>query len=273
MLELSIDNTKYTCEGSYNELSRKRIYGLMKMLCTGRITGQKMMEIVLYMLKPKRYSEEMKTLLKTPPEWVHHICQESEILGWIFDENSLLTKYVVRGFWHKGTYYIGPPKRMMRISGLEYVATREAFARWKKTNNEAYLNDVIAILYRPINIFWWLKKWDSTWTGDKRLALNDYTKVKRSKAIATMPAWVKATIAKQYAGGLKEFETKYPLIYKANSGGSAEDGSKWTDLIFVMSGGIFGTLRQTEEADVTELHIKMEADIKQNLKLKDKLKT
>jgi hypothetical protein len=276
MLELKINDHIYHCEGNWNELSRRRLLQVCKAITSPGNEGRRMLLVVktllrLYTGKMGILHNPSRKIWNLQPAWIQHIAAEKECLGWIRDEKEILTKYTIKNFWHWGIYYIGPPKRMMRIKMVELVATRQAMVRYKKTGDNQYAAQAIAILYRPINPLWWLKIWNKDWTGDKRMPLNDYTLQKRKKNLLSIDVAVMTAILKQYSGALAQFESRYPNVFATGSNENS-DGSGWVDILFNMSGGIFGNLRQTEETDSSEIFLKLEMDIVQNQKQQLKLK-
>jgi hypothetical protein len=271
MLELKLDNNVYECEGNWNELSRRKLLALMEVLATPATEGTRMLGICSQMLQLK--GNRLKKFIKqTPPIWIHHLCTDEQCLGWIRDQGELLTEYTLRSFVHRGIPYQGPPKRMLRVPLVEMIATRMAFKRYCDNKKAEALDELVAILYRPINPFWWFKIWNKRWTGDKRLPLNDWTLKRRVKRFAKLAPAIKLAILKQYTGALQQFEDQYPMVFKkTGEGGGGEDKRGWINLMFAMSGGIFGTLEQTEGTDSTEVFMKLEFDIKESLRIKDQM--
>lgn len=272
MLELKIDDMVYECEGSWNELNQKRLLQLMKILSSPGAEGTRMWKVVCLLLKLKGKRKNQFTK-QVPPEVVYEICQKPEILGWIKQQDALLTNYTVRGFWHRGIYYIGPPQKMLRINMEEMVGTRTAFTDWVRRKNDRSLDNTIAILYRPINPLWWLNLYSPEWNGDKRLPLNDWTLKLRSRRFSKLNNALRTAITKQYSSALQDFEKRFPRTFrKGDDSAGGENPRAWVNLLFAMSGQIFGTKRQTERTDCTEVFIKLEQDIEQNEKLKDSIK-
>jgi hypothetical protein len=269
MLELKIDDKLYECEANWNQFSRKRLMQVMKVISAPGNEGMRMWKLVCVMLKLKGKAKNHFT--KTvPSEVVHNMIQDKEIFGWIKSPEELLTEYTVRGFWHKGMYYIGPPTKMLRIAMEEMVGTRTAFADWTRKGNSRSLDNTIAILYRPINPLWWLKINSPEWNGDKRMPLNDWGLKRRSRKFAKLPPYLRTAITKQYSSALQDFEKRFPRTFRKTEGGGDGDNPRaWVNLLFAMSGQIFGTKRQTELTDCTEVFIKLEQDIEQSEKIKD----
>lgn len=272
MLELKIDTDTYTCEGHWNELSRKRLLGLMGILAQPIMEGKRMLHIATFMLNLRKKREVRKFVYKTPVRWVHHICTAPECLGWVRAEGELLTTYVLRHFWHRYIYYSGPPKRMLHIPLEEMVYCRMALMRYHKLRTDAAVCEIVATLYRPINPLWWVKVWSKEWNGDKRLPLNEYTLRRRARRMAKLSPAVKLAVLKQFTGAIAVMEEQHPLVFKKGDGEAGENPKLWVELLFTMSGGIFGNKRQTELTACTEVFMKMEQDIANNLKQKDRLK-
>jgi hypothetical protein len=276
MLQLIVDGVEYNCEGSWNDFTKKRLLRVMRAMLQPGTEGMRMMHTICAMLGLKTgwrvwFSKRSRQFWKTPPAYIQHIATEPDCLGWLRDEHAVLSEYVIRGFWHRGIYYQGPPKRMLRIPMAELVQSRESLVLYKYYNKPQFLADLIATLYRPPNPLWWFKQWGKDWTGDKRMPLNDYTYTKRKKRFATLPPELVSAICKQYSSALQLFQQQYPKVFKAGTKENAR-GRGWVDLLFSMSGGIFGTLRDTEMADCAEVFIKLEMDIIQADKVRKEIK-
>ena len=276
MLQLVVDGVEYNCEGSWNDFTKKRLLLVMRAMIHPGTEGMRMMHTICAMLGLKTgwrvwFSKRSRQFWKTPPAYIQHIATEPDCLGWLRDEHAVLSEYVIRGFWFRGIYYQGPPKRMLRIPMVELVQSRESMVLYKYYQKNQFLQEVVATLYRPYNPLWFLKRWNPDWTGDKRMPLNDYTYQRRKKRFGKLPPELVTAISKQYSSALQVFEKQHPRVFKTGSNENAR-GRAWVDLLFSMSGGIFGTLRETEMTDCAEIFIKLEMDIEQNEKLKRELK-
>ena len=278
MLTLKLDETEFTCEANWDQLSKERLLGLMRVLSEPGHPGKRMWAVVRYMLKLKHGTGAVKddktaVALNLPAIWVHHIYADPECLGWINEESRKLTEYLVQGFRHRGRYYTGPPKRIMRIPIVEYVVIVISLIQYKKTGKIDAIDEVIATLYRPVNPLSIFGRWRGAWNGDRRMPLNDFTTKRRKKRFATLDVALKMAILKQVSGGVKLLEEKYPLVFaQTEESNGSDDGRGLLNLLFAMSNGVFGDLRKTEMADTTEVFMKLEMDIKEMLRMKDRLK-
>lgn len=265
---LEIDGIDYPVEGAWNELSRKRLVGLCRALITAPHREAQWLSGMCYLLRLKArrlfVDKRMRQIMELAPEYKYDILKSPEMLGWL-EEPEGLTNYTIPHFWFRGKLYMGPPKRMMRIPIIEMVGSRLALRRYFKNETPESLDEMLAILFRPLNPFWIFKINAQGWTGDKRVPLNDYTTQRRAKKFRALDPALKVAILKQYRGALAEFEKRHASVFQAGEDEDEEprdDGGRgWINLLFDLSGGIYGDKPKTEQADCGEVFLKIAHDM------------
>ncbi len=84
--------------------------------------------------------------------------------------NSTLTVNKIPSFKHKGILYFGPGDNLFNITFDEYLEADNHFMNFLNSNEQTYLNKLIASLYRPVRKNYKHNSADST--GDKRQPFN-----------------------------------------------------------------------------------------------------
>lgn len=261
MLTLAIDGREYTCEGGYNELSQRRLVGLMRIESSSLSEGQKLWKRICYLLQLT--GKQQRELATVPAAVLHDIATREDCLGWVRQTEALLQEYTMHGFWHRGVYYVGPPKRLLRINASELVLVHSLFSQYHHSKNDEHLAHLLAVLYRPLNPLWWLRIFDGEWTGDKRLPLNDWTLVRRTRRFKKLdPALTMATV-KQLTSALQMFEQRFKRVFKKGKDNGTANPAAWVNLLFAMSGGAFGDFTKTEKTDCSLVFMKIEFDMQQ----------
>jgi hypothetical protein len=278
---LEIDGVDYKVEGGWNELSRSRLIGLCRALITAPHREAQWLSGMCFLLrlKVRRFivQKRMRQIMALAPEYKYDLVRDPEMLGWM-QEPDQLTAYTISKFWFMGKLYMGPPKRMMRIPIIEMVGSRLALRRYFKNQTAESMDEMLAILFRPINPLWILKINAQGWTGDKRVALNDYTTQRRAKRFRKLDPALKLAILKQYSGALTEFEKRHKLVFDAGRDEDDEEtpkddgGRSWINLLFDLSGGIYGDKRHTEQADSGEVFLKIAHDMQRNADMERRMK-
>ena len=262
MLTLVVDGKEYTCEANWNELSQERMLGLMRLEYAHDNVGAKLWSRVCYMLRLN--AKQKKELAKLPPVALHDIATRPDCLGWINMDDALLEEYTLKGFWHRGLYYCGPPKRMLRIAAKELVMVHTYFGLYHRTKEQEHLTQVMALLYRPINPLWWLNAWREEWTGDKRLPLNDWSLQRRAKAFKKLDVALVMAAVKQLSGALQMFESRFKKVFTRGKNENTQGAGGWVNLLFALSGGAFGNFKETENTDAQLLFMKIQYDMEQH---------
>jgi hypothetical protein len=278
---LEIDGIDYKVEGGWNELSRTRLIGLCRALIAAPHKEAQWLSGMCYLLrlKVRRFivHKRMRQIMELAPEYKYDLVRDPEMLGWM-QEPDQLTAYTITNFWFRGKLYVGPPKRMMRIPIIEMVGSRLALRRYFKNQTPESMDEMLAILFRPINPFWIFKINAQGWTGDKRVALNDFTTQRRAKRFRHLDPALKLAILKQYSGALAEFEKRHKVVFDAGRDEDDDEapkddgGRSWINLLFDLSGGIYGDKRHTEQADSGEVFLKIAHDMQRAADMERRMK-
>lgn len=153
---------------------------------------------------------------------------------------------------------------MLRIPAKELVMVHTYFSLYHRSQNPEHLQQLMALLYRPINPLWWLNMWSPEWTGDKRLALNDWTLQRRANRMAKVNPALTMAVVKQLSSALQLFEKRHKRIFAKGKKEGKDSAGGWVNLLFALSGGAFGNFKETENTDAALLFMKIEYDMEQH---------
>ncbi len=88
--------------------------------------------------------------------------------------NNQLTRQLIPSIRVGKTRLYGPSDKMKNITSGEYAKAEHRYLAFIQSGDEKYLNEMIAVLYRPRRRFAWLSRFFQQWDGEKRVPFHDY---------------------------------------------------------------------------------------------------
>lgn len=167
--------------------------------------------------------------------------------------------------------YHGPDDLMMNCSFFEYKEAHNAFTQYVNTQDVAFLDRLIAVLYRPKQKFLFIKKLFSGFNGDKRVRFTVKTNPlfleNRVKAIEKLPFFYKYGFFLIYAGfenylrtgdiEIDGNEISLSALYQ-NSVSTEDPGLGLTGLLYELSESrVFGNIEETSDTNVFDVIIRL----------------
>lgn len=161
---------------------------------------------------------------------------------------------------------IGPDDALANCTFYEY---KEAYAQWfqyQDTSDESYLDQLIALLYRPKRKYLRLKKLRKNFNNDFRepytVLSNPAILQRRMKQVAKWPPWVKYGIWLWFTACMEFLRTGKPVIdgieidlsilYKGEGGGAL--GIGLTGVLYSLAEtGVFGGIRETGDSNLYDV--------------------
>ena len=177
----------------------------------------------------------------------------------IFESPVLLTKNnfpVIKA----GSYVLyGPADEMMGMVQKEFIFADAVFAAWVESRDEKYLNELVAILYRPKGKVDVLTK---EYTGDQRCEFNNLSYDLWKSAVAKLPMKIRQAIALFYQGCRQSWEVKYPNVFeKVEKSDIAHTHQSWYDVMRELPGEKFGTISEREYVAIDTVLSELERTI------------
>jgi hypothetical protein len=168
---------------------------------------------------------------------------------------------------------VGPADGLKNLTIWEFAVAERMLENYVATDEESYLDELIAILFRPVNPLRWIRK-RFTWIPDTRVAFNDQTYKQRLPLIAKY-----ATIEEKVGvamffhsvrDGFRE-DDRFPHIYNTGKKKKGGKGLSWGDVIMEMSGEIPGNEDKTAQVNLYTFLYRLELNAIKAEKMEEEL--
>lgn len=150
---------------------------------------------------------------------------------------------------------VAPGPRLNNITIAEFSLADAAFYMWRKNKDEAYLNLLCAILYRP-------KKWFGNKQTDARQEFNKFTAEKRADRFKRLPLKTKLAISLMYEGCRNHLIDTRPYLFPKSDGNTNHTYEGFQKIILAKSGGKFGNYTETNNALAVDFLNELEEELK-----------
>jgi hypothetical protein len=226
MNQVEIDGKTYFMPSDWNELTRKHVL-FVSSLFQGQLT------IIDFKLRAlfKFLSISPKVLKRIHPEDTYFLC---ESLDYLFKEVSL-TKNLLPVLRTGRRKFHGPADAMMNCTFGEFTLANSLLDSFSKTKEQKYLDEMVAVFYRPRKWFWFIWKAYSDNQDPRKKFVNRSLK-RRCQRIATLDYEVKYSIFLFFSGVLNSLPLLYPYVYEQHGGIGSEDNG-WASLIISLADG------------------------------------
>jgi hypothetical protein len=226
MNQVEIDGKKYFMPSDWNELTKKQVLFVSRLF-------QGQLSVVDFKLRAlfKFLSVRRKVLKRIHPEDAYFL---GESLDFLFFEVSL-TRNLLPVLRTGRRKYFGPADAMMNCTFGEFTMANSLLDSYSKTREQKYLDEIVAVLYRPKKWFWFIRKAYSDNQDPRKKFVNRSLKL-RCQRIATLDYEVKYSIFLFFSGVLNSLPQLYPYVYEQQGGTGSEDNG-WASLIISLADG------------------------------------
>ncbi|MBJ6109430.1 hypothetical protein JAO73_10425 [Hymenobacter sp. BT523] len=164
--------------------------------------------------------------------------------------------------------YWGPRENFRNLRFLEFIFADSYFVAYAQDPTATrWLDQLVAVLYRPQRRPYRPKS--PGYGGDRREDFNPVHVAARVAQLRHLPPAEKLAVATWYRGCRQQLERDYPLVFTpANEDAAAQASDGWAHVAREMSGGIFGTLEQTEQQLLRDVLARMQDDARRAQELK-----
>jgi hypothetical protein len=131
--------------------------------------------------------------------------------------------------------YHGPVDAMVYCTFGEFTLACSALDDYQKTGEEKYLDQLVAILYRPQKLFWSIRK-HFTDNQDRRSKFMNRALKKRAGNLAKVDNCIKYTVFLFFNGVLNSLPALYPYVYRQKNEADSPDNG-WASLIISLADG------------------------------------
>jgi len=223
---VEIDHIRHSLPSEWNELSRKQLLYVSKLFSARLTVVDFRVKALFVFLSLKR-----KSFKRIAPEDAFTLCESLVFLNKeVTLTNNLLP--VIKADLRK---YFGPADAMVYCTFGEFTLACSALDVFQKTGEVKYLDELVAILYRPKKVFWSIRKY-FTDNQDPRAKFMNRTLKKRARKMARVDHCVKYSIYLFFNGVLNSLPSLYPYVYQEkNEAGDQENA--WASLIISLADG------------------------------------
>lgn len=109
----------------------------------------------------------------------------------------------------------GPLGSFINLSFAEFIFADSYFLRYLQTNDEAWLDKLVAVLYRPQRRPY--RPQSVGFAGDRREDFNEHLVPARVAYVSRVPHHVKLAVLLWYRGCRRELERRYPRVFESDT--------------------------------------------------------
>lgn len=170
------------------------------------------------------------------------------LFNYIFDKVFVINP--IPQFYFKGRKYVGPSEKLLPQTGAEMEECAWAYFEYKKTNDEKYLNHLIAVLYRPSKLF--------TRQKDKRKAFKKDAVEDRAIKLASIHPLLKQGIKFFYENCEVWWKDTYSKLYEGSETSTEKvDSLGVSRLVRALAGQKRGTVDMVRLIDRDEIYFEL----------------
>ena len=276
ILEINIGDERctYNYPKGWDELSPRQYRKTCEIIASNNDLGLVRVKLLMHLLRLKlkwrRPTLETTLIFKLPTPELYTLLHDSDILGWLYAGGGP-SKMMVKKFRHNGRMYYAPPARLTNVCTVELIGAFQCFKEYARTKDQQYLDKLISLLYRPREKWRFFASFSKKYNKDKREPLNQVLWEEREKTFKNLNHGIRIAVLNQFNGHWKIFESKYKYIF-VKSRKSEEGTGGLMNLLYDVSGKIFGNMKKTKMAPADEVFKYVDMQMKMNKDLEKRLK-
>ena len=226
MNQVEIDGKTYSMPSDWNELTRKQVVFVSRLF-------QRQLSMVDFKLRAlfDFLSVRPKIKKRIHPEDAYFLC---ETLDFLFSEVSL-TKNLLPVIMTGRRKCTGPSDAMMNCTFGEFTMANSLLDAFSKTKEQKYLDEMVAVLYRPKKWFWFIRR-SFTDNQDPRKKFVTRSLKKRCTRMAALDYHIKYSVFLFFSGVLNSLPVLYPYVYEQKGDAGSKDNG-WASLIISLADG------------------------------------
>ncbi|MCX6303507.1 MAG: hypothetical protein NT040_00925 [Bacteroidetes bacterium] len=223
---VEIDHIRRSLPSEWNELSRKQLLYVSRLFSAKLTLVEFRVKALFVFLSLKR-----KSFKRIASEDAFTLCESLDFLN----KEVTLTRNLLPVIKAGLRKYFGPADEMVYCTFGEFTLACSALDEFQKTGEEKYLDELVAILYRPKKYFWFIRKYFTDNQDPRRKFINRTLK-KRAGKIARVDHCVKYSIYLFFNGVLNSLPGLYPYVYQQKAETDSQDNG-WASLIISLADG------------------------------------
>ena len=223
---VEIDHIRRTLPSEWNELSRKQLLYVSKLFSEKLTLVEFRVKALFVFLSLKR-----KSFKRIAPEDAFTLCESLDFLN----KEVTLTRNLLPVIKAGMRKFYGPADAMVYCTFGEFTLACAALDEFQKTGAEKYIDELVAILYRPRKLFWSILKHFKD-NQDPRANFINRALKKRVRKFARVDHFVKYSIYLFFNGVLNSLPGLYPYVYQQEDESGDQDNG-WASLIISLADG------------------------------------
>ncbi len=223
---VQIDNIQRSLPSTWNELTLEQLLFVSDLFSSRLSLIEFKVKALFEFLSMKR-----KTLKRIAPEDAYALCESLDFLNKEVSLTRNLIPVIKSGF----KKYYGPADAMVYCTFGEFTLACSALDDYQKTGEEKYLDQLVAILYRPQKFFWSIRKYFID-NQDPRAKFMNRTLKKRAGKMKMVDHCVKYSVYLFFNGVLNSLPALYPYVYRQKDETDSQD-TGWASLIISLADG------------------------------------
>lgn len=232
MNSITLDGKSYTAPSAWNEITSKQLVIWAKLIATDiSIDNALLLVALLFYNIPKRI------FFKLNPVQQYQLV---ETLKFLIGGNNLVY-WVIPSFKILCRRFQGPDNRLSSSTIKEFRSSELYYAAYKKTNDETFLDQLIATLYR--------RPGGNSLGNDLREPLTDIRVRANARHMKRLSRSTRNAILFNYEGCRSFICKQYPTIFKPG-GADSKALPDMIGMIKEISGGKFGNFKETEDTQL-----------------------
>lgn len=167
----------------------------------------------------------------------------------------------------------GPSDGLKNLTIWEFAVAERMLENYVSSDEETHLDELIAVLYRPVDPLRWIRKW-FIWTPDIRVGFNDQTYKKRLPLITERTTLEQKVAIAMFFNSVRESfreEDRFPHIYNQSKKKKGNSKLTWADVIMEMSGEVPGNEDKTGRVNLYTFLYRLELNAIKAEQLEDEL--
>ncbi len=221
---VQIDNIQRSLPSTWNELTLEQLLFVSDLFSSRLSLIEFKVKALFEFLSMKR-----KTLKRIAPEDAYALCESLDFLNKEVSLTRNLIPVIKSGF----KKYYGPADAMVYCTFGEFTLACSALDDYQKTGEEKYLDQLVAILYRPQKFFWSIRKYFID-NQDPRAKFMNRTLKKRAGKMKMVDHCVKYSVYLFFNGVLNSLPALYPYVYRQKDETDSQD-TGWASLIISLA--------------------------------------
>jgi hypothetical protein len=131
--------------------------------------------------------------------------------------------------------YHGPRENFRNLLFSEFIFADAFFLRYLQTNDEAQLDQLVAVLYRPQRADY--NPTSPAYGGDRREDFNEHLLPRRARRLRHLPHHVKYAVLLWYRGCRHALTTRFEYVFSGENNAKAA-ASGWADVLHQLADGV-----------------------------------